>query len=241
MIKVPGTRAGLSAIGELIAAGINVNVTLLFSIERYEQAADAWLGGLEQHAAAGAPLTGVASVASFFLSRIDALVDELLDRQVTAGRKEAATLRGESAIACARLAYKRYHARVASPRWQALAAQGAQPQRLLWASTSTKDPAYHDLKYVESLIGPETVNTLTPETFAAFRDHGRPAAHLTEEMEHAHTVLARLAQLDIDMAAAGRQLEDEGVEKFVQPFDALHATLANRVQALRAPPSEAGL
>src|SRR5690606_11004858 len=161
MIKVPGTRAGLPAITELIAAGVNINVTLLFSVSRYREVVDAYMSGLEQRVAAGKPIDKVASVASFFLSRIDTLVDAKLDQMNT---PEAKARRGRAAIASARLAYQYYKQWVSSDRWRALADKGAKPQRLLWASTSSKDPAYEDTMYVEALIAPNTVNTLPPAT-----------------------------------------------------------------------------
>ncbi|MGH8259195.1 MAG: transaldolase, partial [Steroidobacteraceae bacterium] len=173
MIKVPATREGIPAIRALIAAGINVNVTLLFSPERYQEVADAYLDGLEQRAARGADLGGIASVASFFLSRIDTLVDRLLDEHAGQGRGEARAIRGRTATALAARAYDRYREISASARWRELAQRGARPQRLLWASTSTKDARYSDTKYVDDLIASETVNTVPLETLAGYRDHGK--------------------------------------------------------------------
>jgi len=225
MIKVPATRSGLPAIRRLIAAGVNVNVTLLFSVSRYCEVAEAFQDGLEERARRGEPLDRVASVASFFLSRIDTFVDERLD---ALGSADASSLRGCAATASARLAYQEYKRLIAAPRWQALAARGAQPQRLLWASTSAKDPAYDDLKYVEALVGAETVNTLPPATLAAYRDRGSPALRLEQELEQAHALPERLAALGIDLAAAGRELERQGVQKFVDSYDGLLAALAGR-------------
>lgn len=227
MIKVPGTRAGLAAITRLIAAGINVNVTLLFSVARYREVVEAFLAGLEQRRAAGQPLAGIASVASFFISRIDTLVDAELDRS-SASQPDAAAARGTAAVACARLAYRHYREWTRSARWQALAAAGAQPQRLLWASTSTKDPAYSDVRYVEELIAPDTVNTLPPATLAAYRDHGAPAPRLEPGIAAAEGQVARLAVLGIDLEGAAEQLEREGVAKFIAAHDALLAVLAAR-------------
>ena len=225
MIKVPATRAGLPAIRALIAAGVNVNITLLFSVARYREVAEAWMAGLEDRARAGAPLGHVASVASFFLSRIDTLVDKRLDKL---GAGKARALRGQAAVASARLAYLAYKRIEAEARWQALARQGARAQRLLWASTGTKDPAYSDLMYVEPLIGRETVNTLTPETLAAYRDHGDPAARLEDDIEAARALPVALHTLGIDLDEVTRQLEEEGIRKFVEPYDKLLATLEQR-------------
>lgn len=232
MIKVPGTYAGLPAIRRLIADGVNVNVTLLFGIERYRAVAETFLAGLEERAAQGQALDSIASVASFFLSRIDVLVDRRLDAH---GDPAAQALRGEAAIACARLAYQEYKRILAGPRWQRLASRGARPQRLLWASTSTKDPAYRDVKYVEPLIGPDTVNTMTPETFAAYRDHGDPAPRLEEDLARTQALAARLAALGIDLTAVAEQLEREGVQKFVDPFDRLLAAPVGRTAKKRRP------
>ena len=228
MIKMPATRKGLPAIRALVAAGVNVNVTLLFSVARYREVAEAWMAGLEDRARSGAPLGRVASVASFFLSRIDTLVDKRLGKL---GTGEAQALRGQAAVANARLAYQEYQRIGAETRWQALARQGAQTQRLLWASTGTKDPAYSDLMYVEPLIGRETVNTLTPETLAAYRDHGDPAARLEDGIEAARSLPLALRTLGIDLDEVARQLEEEGIRKFVEPYDKLLATLAtNKIQ-----------
>lgn len=228
MIKVPATRESLPAIRTLIAAGVNVNVTLLFSVARYREVAEAWMAGLEDRVRSGAPLGRVASVASFFLSRIDTLVDKRLDKL---GSGEAQALRGQAAVASARLAYQEYKRIMAEARWQALARQGARAQRLLWASTGTKDPAYSDLMYVEPLIGRETVNTLTPETLAAYRDHGDPAARLEDGIEAARSLPLALRTLGIDLDEVARQLEEEGIRKFVEPYDKLLATLAaNTIQ-----------
>jgi len=229
MIKVPGTDAGLPAIRGLIGAGINVNVTLLFSVDRYRQAARAHMDGLDDRVRAGKAMTRVASVASFFLSRIDVLVDQRLDGIERADlRASAQRLRGEAAVACGRSAYQAYLDLTMTARWQNLARAGAQAQRLLWASTGTKDPAYSDVKYVEPLIGAHTVNTMPFETLAAFRDHGRPATRLTDEVEEAARVPGALSALGIELAAVVRQLEEEGVQKFITPYDKLLALLAQR-------------
>jgi transaldolase len=233
-IKVPGTWEGLSAIRQLVGEGINVNVTLLFGIPRYRAVAEAYLDGLSERAARGLPLERIASVASFFLSRIDVLVDPLLAKIQQEGGvrgEEAASLIGECAIACAKTARELYREILAGDRYAALAVRGARPQRLLWASTGTKNPAYSDVKYLEPLIGPDTVNTAPLETIAAYRDHGRPALRLEQGTAQAGEVLERLAALGIDLAAVTQQLEDEGVQKFSGPFDSLMASLERKREA----------
>lgn len=229
MIKVPATRAGLPAIRQLIAAGINVNVTLLFGVARYLEVAESYLAGLEDRLADGGSIDHIASVASFFLSRIDTLVDGILDRDNSAQARE---LRGRAAIACARLAYQEYQGLVRSARWQALVAHGARSQRLLWASTSTKDPAYDDVMYVEALIGPDTVNTLPPETVTAYRDHGNPELRLEQELEAARALPVQLAALGLDLDEVSDELERQGVQKFIEPYRRLLAALARRVTEL---------
>jgi transaldolase len=225
MIKVPATRAGLIAVRELIAEGINVNVTLLFGLARYREVVDAFMSGIERRSAAGVACDRVASVASFFLSRIDTLVDERLDRKGTA---EAGALRGQAAIACARLAYQHFLEWTASPRWRALAVHGAHPQRLLWASTSTKDKSYSDIRYVEALIAPDTVNTLPFDTLTAYRHHGCPAPRIADDLDAARALPARLAGLGIDLQEVADTLELEGLRKFIEPHDALLAALSKR-------------
>lgn len=236
-IKVPGTWEGLAAIRQLVGEGINVNVTLLFGLTRYRAVAEAYMDGLSERAARGLTLEQVSSVASFFLSRIDVLVDPLLDKIAAGGGRSgqmAASLRGRSAIACAKAARKIYRELLADDRYQALAARGARPQRLLWASTGVKDPSYPDLKYLEPLIGPDTVNTAPLDTIAAYRDHGSPEPRLDEGIPEALQLLDRLSELGIDMNAVSQQLEDEGVEKFTRPFDSLMRSIElKRVAALR--------
>lgn len=231
MIKVPATRAGLPAIEALLAAGVNVNVTLLFGLQRYREVVEAFLRGLEQRTASGAPLNQVASVASFFLSRIDTLVDQRLDALQGAG-KPRHPLRGAAAIASARLAYQYYREWTTGPRWQSLAAQGARSQRLLWASTGTKDPDYSEVKYVEALIGPDTVNTLPPDTLAAYRDHGAPMLRLEKDLAGARELPAQLANLGIDLEQVSDELEADGVKKFIAPYDKLLAALEQRRAAV---------
>jgi len=233
-IKVPATLEGLPAITQLISEGINVNVTLLFGLPRYENVAEAFLAGLEERASRGQPVAHVSSVASFFLSRIDVLVDLRLEKIMAAGGPQATAaknLRGEVAIASAKMAYAIYKRIFGSHRFQTLAAQGARPQRVLWASTSTKNPEYSDVKYVEALIGPDTVNTLPLETLNAYRDHGNPAPRLEAGLDAAASVLQRLPELGIDLNQVTQELEDEGIEKFNQPYDNLLCTLEVKRQA----------
>jgi transaldolase len=230
-IKVPGTVEGLPAIQQLIGEGINVNVTLLFGLPRYRQVVEAYIAGIEAHAAQGKPVKHVASVASFFVSRIDALVDPLLEKLIAQGGKETALakkVRGQVAIASAKMAYQIYKEIFGSDRFRKLADRGARVQRLLWASTGTKNPDYSDVKYVEALIGRDTVNTAPLETLDAYRDHGEPKARLEQNVEEARWALERLPELGISIDSVTRQLEDEGVEKFNQPFDKLMETLAER-------------
>ena len=228
-IKVPATVEGLPAIQQLVSEGINVNVTLLFGLPRYRQVAEAYLGGIEARTTQGKAVKQVASVASFFVSRIDALVDPLLEPILAQGGKEAdfaKKARGQVAIASAKMAYQIYTEIFGGDRFGKLAAQGARAQRLLWASTGTKNPDYSDVKYVEALIGPDTVNTAPLETLNAYRDHGEPKARLEQDVKEAGRVLERLPELGIGIDKMTQQLEDEGVEKFNQPFDKLMATLA---------------
>jgi len=228
MIKVPATIEGVAAIRDLIAAGVNINATLLFSVVRYKALAEAYMAGLEARIEAGLSVTGVASVASFFLSRIDSAVDPMLDAQ---GHAAAASLRGQTAIASARLAYQVYKDLTASNRWQRLQAHGARTQRLLWASTSSKDPAYDDLKYVTPLIGPDTVNTLPPETLAAFRDHGVAAMHVEDDLNLTRGLPSLLDALGINLGQITDRLEAEGIAKFITPYESLLTTLQKRLQS----------
>ena len=233
MIKVPGTAEGLPAITQLIGEGINVNVTLLFGLPRYRAVADAYLAGLETLARAGKPLDRAASVASFFLSRIDVLVDGMLEELIAGGgarADRARRLHGEVAIASAREAYRIHEEVFGSDRFRALADRGARHQRLLWASTSTKNPQYSDVKYVEALIGPETVNTVPPDTLDAYRDHGRPEVRLDTGLDAAARTIEALGTLGIDLDAVTAQLEDEGIEKFARSLDQLMATLRTERQ-----------
>src|SRR6202000_2878773 len=215
MIKIPGTQPGLKDIRDSIAHGININVTLLFGLPRYEAVAEAYISGLEDHLAAGHYIEHISSVASFFLSRIDVLVDPMLDE------KGLGDLKGEVAIASAKKAYEIYKRVFSGERWEKLAAQGAKPQRLLWASTSSKNPAFKDTKYVEALIGAETVDTVPLETIEAFRDHGVLGDTLGQDLDKATETLKRLKDGGIDIDQITQQLEDEGIEKFNKPFEKL--------------------
>ena len=235
LIKVPATLEGLPAITRLISEGINVNITLLFGLPRYEQVAEAYLAGLEARLAKGESVQRLASVASFFLSRIDVLVDPILEKMAAAGGPQAQTaksLRGEVAIASAKLAYAIYRRLFSTERFKSLAAKGARTQRVLWASTSTKNPDYSDVKYVEPLIGPDTINTMPPETLEAYRDHGNPAPRLEEGVDQATAVLQRLPELHIDINQVTQQLEDEGIDKFNKPYDSLLKTLEDKRQEM---------
>ncbi|MCL4798876.1 MAG: transaldolase [Burkholderiales bacterium] len=235
MIKVPATPEGLPAIRALLDEGINVNVTLLFSCEVYARVAEAHAAALEARAARGADVSRVASVASFFVSRIDTAVDALIGKRAASSARldeqpALAALLGRAAIASARLAYRHYLAHVGTARWQALAARGAQPQRLLWASTSTKNPDYRDVVYVEELIGPYTVNTVPPATLAAFRDHGRARTSLTEAPAAAADVLTALGDLGIDIRKVTDALLEDGVRLFAEAFDKLLAAIAEKAR-----------
>jgi len=215
MIKIPGTQPGLAAIRQSIGKGININVTLLFGLDRYRAVTDAYISGLEDHLAAGHKIGHISSVASFFLSRIDVLVDPLLDE------KGLGDLKGEVAIASAKKAYEIYKEVFTSERWKKLEAQGAKPQRLLWASTSSKNPAFKDTKYVEALIGKDTVDTVPLETIEAFADHGVAADTLEQGLDKATETLDRLKKAGIDIDKLTQQLEDEGIDKFNKPFEKL--------------------
>lgn len=234
LIKIPGTEAGLPVIRELIAAGINVNVTLLFSPERYRAVVHAYMDGLASRAARGEALGSVASVASFFLSRIDTAVDGQLDALAARGQPAARSLRGKAAIASACRAYEIYEELSGDARWQGLAAQGARPQRLLWASTSTKDPSYSPIKYVEELVVPGSINTMPLETLNTYRRLGRPELRLERHIAEAADTREQLERLDVDLDAVAQQLEREGVAKFIEPFDKLQQWLEAKRHASRA-------
>lgn len=238
MIKVPATPEGLPAIQQLTGEGMNVNITLLFGLPRYREVVEAYLAGLKILAAKGKPLNQVASVASFFLSRIDVLIDPMLEKKMTTDGSQAdiaARLRGQIAIASAKAAYEIYKEIFGSDRFQKLANAGAQPQRLLWASTSTKNPDYSDIKYVEVLIGPNTINTLPIETLTAYRDHGHPKQSLDQDVPDAHQALKDLSSIGIDLDTVTQQLEDNGVESFISAFDRLMTSLKEKQTALPEP------
>ena len=233
MIKVPGTPAGLPAFEQLISEGLNINVTLLFAREVYERVAEAYIAGLERLAARGGDVNQAASVASFFISRIDTAVDARVMARLKVAKtaQERTLLRsllGKVAIANGKLTYERFKAIFQGARWEALAAKGARKQRVLWASTSTKNPNYRDVMYVEELIGPDTVNTMPPATLEAFRDHGQVRASLEEDLEAAHDTMEVLAQAGISMQDVTEKLLEEGVRLFAEPFDKLLDTLAHR-------------
>ena len=237
MIKIPGTKAGLPAVRQLLREGINVNITLLFAVERYEEVLEAYVAALEDRAKDGKPIDRIASVASFFLSRIDTLLDPQILKVADAGGPKgdlARGLPGTIAVANAKVAYQKYGIVTGTERWKKLAAMGARPQRLLWASTSTKNPKYSDTMYVEPLIGADTVNTMPMETVDAYRDHGKPAARITEDLTDAQRKLVQLKEVGIDLVAATKQLEDEGVKKFVEPFDKLLASIETKRKAVLA-------
>ena len=234
MIKVPATREGLPAITALTADGISVNVTLIFSNARYAEVIDAYLAGLEQRAAAGRPLDRTFSVASFFVSRVDTKVDKAIEARLAtlpAGSTERAELeglRGQAAVANARLAYALYESRMKGPRFAPLAAKGANSQRPLWASTGTKNPAYPDTLYVDELVGPETVNTVPPATLTAFNDHGRVESRIRHDVDGAKRVFSRLPALGVPLDALIAELEPEGVTAFVKSFETLLAAIETR-------------
>ena len=228
LIKVPATDQGLIAIQQLISEGINVNVTLLFGLPRYRQVVEAYLAGIETRLAQGKPVKYVASVASFFVSRIDALIDPLLDKLIAEGGKEvtmAKQAKGQIAIASAKVAYQIYQEIFAGERFKRVTTQGVRTQRLLWASTSPKNADYSDVKYVEALIGKHTINTVPPKTLDAYRDHGKPKASLEQYNNEALLLLKKLPELGINIDQVTQQLEKEGVEKFIKPFDKLITTL----------------
>ncbi|HEY6726158.1 MAG TPA: transaldolase [Polyangiaceae bacterium] len=227
-VKVPATREGLMAITQLTEQGVNVNVTLVFSVPRYLEVANAFMTGLERRASKGLSLSNIRSVASFFLSRIDAAVDPELEAIAKAGGSTAGAaqqLLGSIALASAKLAYDGYLELCAGGRWSALSARGARPQWLLWGSTGTKNPNYDALKYVEALIGPETITTIPPETLEVYRKRGNPATRVHEGVERARIAFEQLAQVGIDIERVTQKLESEGVEKFAKPFDGLLRTL----------------
>jgi transaldolase len=229
LVKIPATAEGIPAIAALIGRGLSINVTLIFSLSRYEQVIEAYLHGLETLAGRGGDLAAVRSVASFFVSRVDTQVDKRLEQ---IGGADAAALRGRAAIAQARLAYRIFRDRFAGPRWEKLAARGAHPQPPLWASTSTKNPDYPDTRYVDSLIGPDTINTMAESTITAFEDHGTVARTIDTGMGEATRVMQNLRAVGVDMDDVGRTLEDQGVAGFHQSFADLLITLRDKAHQL---------
>jgi transaldolase len=223
LVKIPATAEGVPAVRQAVSEGLSINVTLLFGLDRYEHVIEAYLQGLEAY---DGDLSGVHSVASFFVSRVDTEVDRRLQ---ALGIPEALALKGKAAVAQARLAYQLFRDRFGGPRWQALAARGARPQRLLWASTSTKDPVYPDTVYVDSLIGPDTITTLPEATIAAIEDHGTLATTITQDVEDAQATLDRLTAAGIHLRDVARVLEDEGVAAFANSYDGLLALLQARM------------
>jgi transaldolase len=229
-VKIPATQEGLPAIEEMIARGRSINVTLIFSLERYAAVAEAYLRGLERHlTSGGGDLHKIASVASFFVSRVDTEADRLIDESGA-----PRDLRGRLAIANAKLAYQHYKEILASERWAKLAARGARPQRCLWASTSTKDPTYRDTLYIEELIGPDTITTMPPETIEAFQDHGRVDSRLERGVDDARKLLGRLAEAGVDYDQVVQTIEEEGVQKFVASFDELIERIEEKARAVAA-------
>ena len=237
LVKIPATQEGVPAIEQSIADGININITLIFSLDRYAEVTEAYLKGLRRRAEAGQPIDRIASVASFFVSRVDTAVDPRLEEILRAEDRragQAVALRGKAAIANARLAYARFREVFAGARWDGLKEKGARLQRPLWASTSTKNPAYYDLMYVEELIGPDTVNTVPPATLDAYRDHGHPALRLEEGLSEARDQLQELEELGIHMDDVTRRLEEEGVAAFSKSFETLLGTLEKKRSMLSA-------
>ncbi len=239
MIKIPGTPEGLPAVEATIAAGINVNVTLLFSVESYIDTAWAYIRGLEKLAGAGGDVTKIASVASFFLSRIDTNIDNRLDAKIKSGVSQDTGakligLKGKVAIANAKIAYQKYKEIFGSERWQVLAAKGAKVQRLLWASTSTKNPEYSDVMYVDDLVGMDTVNTLPPKTIEACADHCDPANRIESNIEGAYQIIKSLSDDDVAIAIdeVMNELLEEGIDKFVKPFESLMSSLETKIKQL---------
>jgi transaldolase len=240
MIKIPGTKMGLPAVEQVISDGINVNVTLLFSVDSYVETAWAYIRGLEKRAEKGEDISNIASVASFFLSRIDSNIDDRIDKKLSEGvddlnmEARLKAVKGKIAIANAKVAYQKYKEIFGSDRWKALAEKGAKVQRLLWASTGTKNPEYSDVMYVDELVGPDTVNTLPPSTIEACADHCSPASRIETGVEEAYNLLESLKDPDIDihLEEVMDELLLDGIDKFVKPFESLMSSLEEKVQKL---------
>ena len=234
-VKVPGTIEGADAVRRLIASGLNINITLLFSLDAYRRVIEAYMAGLEERVAAGKDIQNIASVASFFVSRVDTEVDKRLDAllKTSTGKKtQIDAVRGKAAIANAKLAYRIFQQEFASPRWKKLEAKGANVQRVLWASTSTKNPAYRDVMYVEQLIGPHTVNTMPPQTIEAFRDHGAVQRTVDKDLAAAERVISDLAQLGISIDDVTEKLLVDGIASFQKSYDGVIAGLSKKTKAL---------
>ncbi len=236
MVKIPATAAGVPAIEQSIADGLNINVTLIFSLKRYDEVMDAYLRGLIRRLESGQKIDRIASVASFFVSRVDTLVDKLLDEKISGGAEKKdllQSLKGKSAIANAKLAYAEFRRKFSTEAFAGLKNHGANLQRPLWASTSTKNPAYSDLYYVEALVGPDTVDTMPPATLAAYKDHGNPEPRLAKDVDDARHVMDQLAEVGVSMDAVTKKLEEDGVASFAKSFDSLIAVVEKRrTQAL---------
>ncbi len=238
-IKIPATPEGLPAIRQAIAAGININVTMIFALENYEEVADAFISGLEDRAAASQPVDHVASVASVFVSRIDAAVDKDLEKRISESKDEAekatlSALLGKAAIANAKIQYQKFKEIFGGERFAKLKAKGAQVQRPLWASTGTKNPAYSDVLYVDSLIASQTVNTIPPATYDAFRDHGTVKLTIEDGLDEAKTTLAKLAEIGVDLEAVCLKLQNDGVKSFADSFDSLMQTIQTKQTAMKS-------
>ncbi|HEX2865821.1 MAG TPA: transaldolase [Ignavibacteriales bacterium] len=236
LIKVPAITESIPAIRQLISDGININITLLFGLDRYREVIEAYFSALEERIESGRPLNHIASVASFFLSRIDVMVDPMLEKIANDGGKKgelAKSLIGQIAVSCAKVAYRIFQEQFESDRYRELLNHGAHVQRLLWASTGTKNPAYSDIKYIEPLIGPDTINTMPEKTLEAYRDHGNPELRLEKGVDQAFKALHQLKELGIDMDKVTGQLETEAVDKFIKPYDKLMQTLQNKVKGIQ--------
>ena len=238
MIKIPGTQEGLPAVEQCLSEGLNINITLLFSVDVYEQVARTYISALEKRAQRGEPVSGIASVASFFVSRVDSLTDDKLKAKIEASGSDVEkahlhSLTGKAAVANAKIAYEKYRQIFSGPRWDALAAKGARVQRCLWASTSTKNPGYRDVIYVEELIGPDTVNTLPQNTLDAFRDHGRAALTLDQGVAEAHDLIRRIESAGISFKAVTDELQTQGVKLFCDSFDKAVASIVQKREVLR--------
>jgi transaldolase len=237
MIKIPGTPEGLPAIEDCLEAGLNINITLLFGTENYEKVALAYISALEKRAQRGEPIDRIGSVASFFISRVDSMIDERLEKKAEQAsgdeHERLLSLRGKAGVANARIAYQKYREIFSGERWQALAAKGARVQRCLWASTSTKNPEYRDVLYVEDLIGPDTINTMPQNTLDAFRDHGRVASTLEEGVDEARRLMQQLEDAGISIRAVTDELQTQGVQLFIDSYTKASETVRNKCAAMR--------